>query len=569
MIEVLRIENLGVIKTAEVELSPGLTVVTGETGAGKTMFVTALDLLLGARSGSHVVRAGEDRAVVEGIFDITGQPDVAERVEDAGGEAEGELIVTRTIPASGRARATAGGRTVPAGLLSDVGRELVSMHGQSEQMTLRSRTRQRELLDSFGGQKLARARQDYAAAYATWTSLKEEHAELTDSATEREQRIEFLETALEKIEEVRPLEGEDVELTALANRLASAHELKTAVASAQACLTGADWDDTANAVDQVNAAAAHLSQAAASDGTLTEHASALTDLGLQLSDRAARLSEYLAGFDELGDRSLEDIEQRRADLGSLSAYGEDTSAVLAFETEAGAELLRLREAGESLATMDAQVEAARTDMLDKGTRLTEQREKAAEEFSQAVGAELAALSMPKASITFAIEEAEPAVHGCDSVSLLFAAHSSTVPGEIGKLASGGELSRVMLAIEVVMARSITFPTFVFDEVDAGVGGRAAIEIGRRLAQLARHSQVIVVTHLAQVAAWADNHVTVSKDDAGEGVVSGVSVLSREEREHELARMLSGLAESDSAREHADELLAIAAQEKSSFDSVKE
>ena len=214
--------------------------------------------------------------------------------------------------------------------------------------------------------------------------------------------------------------------------------------------------------------------------------------------------------------------------------------------------------------MDAQVEAAEADMLEKGAQLTEQRKKSADGFSQAVGAELAALSMPKASITFDIEEAEPAAHGCDSVSLLFAAHSSTVPGEIGKLASGGELSRVMLAIEVVMARSVAFPTFVFDEVDAGVGGRAAIEIGRRLAPLAQHSQVIVVTHLAQVAAWADNHVTVAKDDAGEGVVSGVTVLSRDEREHELARMLSGLAESDSAREHADELLAIAAQEKSSF-----
>lgn len=569
MIEVLRIENLGVIKAAEVELSPGLTVVTGETGAGKTMFVTALDLLLGARSGSHVVRAGEDKAVVEGIFDIENQPAVGERVEDAGGEAEGELIVTRTIPASGRARATAGGRTVPAGLLSDIGQELVSMHGQSEQMTLRSRTRQRELLDSYGGDELAKVRDAYSAAYAKWTSLKEKHAELTATATERAQRIEFLENALEKIEEVRPLEGEDAELTALANRLASAHELKTAVAAAQAALTGADWDDAANAVDQVNAAAAQLNQAAAADETLTEHATALTDLGLQLSDRAARLSEYLSGFDELGERSLEDIEQRRADLGSLSAYGEDTSAVLVFETQAGEELLRLREAGESLATMGAQVEAAEADMLEKGAQLTEQRKKSAHGFSQDVGAELAALSMPKASITFDIEEAEPAAHGCDSVSLLFAAHSSTVPGEIGKLASGGELSRVMLAIEVVMARSVTFPTFVFDEIDAGVGGRAAIEIGRRLAQLAQHSQVIVVTHLAQVAAWADNHVTVAKDDAGEGVVSGVTVLSRDEREHELARMLSGLAESDSAREHADELLAIAAQEKSSFSGVKE
>ncbi|MYM19597.1 DNA repair protein RecN [Brevibacterium sp. 5221] len=561
MIESLTIENLGVIASSHIDLGPGLTVVTGETGAGKTMFVTALDLLTGSRAEAHMVRAGAERAVVEGVFSLGGAPGVAERVGEAGGEADDEVIVARVLPAAGRARATAGGRTVPVGVLSDIGAELVSMHGQSEQLTLRRAARQRELLDRFGGPQLAAALADYRADFAAWTRLEKENEELRAGAQERAARIAFLETALEAIEAVRPVAGEDERLQALSARLSAAEELTAAVGRAHDGLVGSDWDEAPNAVDLINAAAAEVGRAAERDASLAEEAEAITGLGLQLADAAERLGGYLQGFEELSEVSVEDTESRRAALGSLSAYGADVGAVLAFEERAGAELLALRASDESLTDMDERLTAARAAVEASGEVLRAARGGAAEDFSAQVAAELAALSMPKAGVVFEIEPAAPHALGADTVRMLFSAHSATQPGDIGKLASGGELSRVMLAIEVVMARTEAFPTFVFDEVDAGVGGRAAGEIGRRLALLAERSQVIVVTHLAQVAAWADHHITVVKDDGGAGVVSGVRVLGEEEREAELARMLGGMSESGSARAHAQELMATAAQAK--------
>ena len=561
MIESLHIENLGVIERSEIELGAGLTVVTGETGAGKTMFVTALDLLTGARADAHVVRAGAKRAVVEGIFSLAGAANAAQRVTEAGGEADDDVIVARILPASGRARATAGGRTVPLGVLSDIGNELVSMHGQSEQLTLTRAARQRELLDRFGGEPLACAQEAYTQAYRTYVELTTENDALRASAQERSARIEFVEKALATIDDVRPLEGEDERLRALSVRLSAAEELTSAASRAHDLLVGRDWDDAQSAAELVGAAAAELNRAAQSDPALSADFEAVTGLSLQLSDVAQRLSGYVQGFDELSDVSVEETEARRAQLSSLAAYGETVADVLAFEEAAGSELLELQRSDASLDVMDERITAAYEDVLRLGAALKSARQDAAAQFSSRVSEELAALSMPKASVTFDIQDAEPHQSGTDSVRMLFSAHASTQPGDIGKLASGGELSRVMLGIEVVMARSQAFPTFVFDEVDAGVGGRAAGEIGRRLALLAQHSQVIVVTHLAQVAAWADQHITVVKDDGGAGVVSGVSTLDHEDSIAELARMLGGMSESGSARAHAMELLSDAAEAK--------
>ncbi|GAA4394712.1 DNA repair protein RecN [Brevibacterium pityocampae] len=565
MIVALQLENLGVIPAARLELSPGLTVVSGETGAGKTMFVTALDLLTGARAESHVVRAGAERAVVEGVFDLNGaDPSVAERIVEAGGEAEDEAIIARIIPRAGRARATAGGRTVPLGVLKDAGHGLVSMHGQSEQMTLRQAATQRELLDTAGGELVARALADYREAYTRWRTLTAEHERLHATAAERAEKIAYLTASLETIDRIRPQAGEDVELTALAARLGAAEDLKSAVSGAHDLLVGSDWEETANAADLINRAAAEVSRAAATDDTLSPLAAAVTDAALRLADTAAELSGYLQEFDDLGAMSLEDAEARRAELGSLAAFGPDVESVLAFEQRAGAELLELQNSESSLGDMDARVEAAAAAVEAAGDTLRTAREHAAAEFAAAVGAELAALSMPRARLSFEIAPAAPHALGADTVRMLFTAHDAAAPGDIGKLASGGELSRVMLAIEVVKAGHSAFPTFVFDEVDAGVGGRAAIEIGRRLAILAQHSQVIVVTHLAQVAAWADQHLTIVKDDAADGAVSGVRTLDREGRLTELARMLGGMADSENALAHAAELLDTSTAEKAGF-----
>lgn len=565
MISSIGIENLGVITSAHIDLGPGLTAVTGETGAGKTMFVTALDLLTGARADTSAVRRDADRAVIEGVFSLPAdRTAAAERIIEAGGEVEDDAVLTRILPREGRARATAGGRTVPSGVLKDVGEELVSMHGQSEQLTLRGQAQQRALLDALTGDEGAAARAAYTTAFTEHRRLTEEHRRLEATRSERAARIDYLRTALEAIDTVRPSPGEDEELSALAARLGAAEELQQSAGRAHDLIMGSDWDDAVSATALVAQASDALSRAADVDATLAEAVRSLEDVAVRMADAGADLSSYLAGFGDDEGMSLDEAEARRAELSSLSAYGEDLAAVLAFEEQAGGELLELENSEASLGDMDATVAAARERLEEAAAALRDVRTRTGEAFSQSVGEELAALAMPHASLRFAVTEAEPAAHGADDVRLLFTSHAAADPTDIGKSASGGELSRVMLAIEVVRARTESFPTFVFDEVDAGVGGAAAVEIGRRLARLATHSQVIVVTHLPQVAAWADHHLVVRKTDEGTGAVSGVRELGGDDRTEELARMLAGVADSASARAHAEELLSDAESAKAGF-----
>jgi len=567
MITSIGIENLGVITSAHIDLGSGLTAVTGETGAGKTMFITALDLLTGARADASAVRRDADRATIEGVFALPdGGSAAATRIEEAGGDADDEAVLTRTLPREGRARATAGGRTVPLGVLRDVGADLVSMHGQSEQLTLRGQAQQRALLDALTGEEGAAARRAYAEAFDAHRALTAEHARLEETRSERAARMDFLRTALEAIDEVRPTQGEDAELTALAARLGAAEELQQSVGRAHDLVMGSDWDDAVSATALIAQASEALGRAAAVDESLSGALAALDDIAVRMADAGADLSSYLAGFGDDEGMSLEQTEARRAELGSLSAYGEDLDAVLAFEEQAGRELLDLENSEASLGDMDARLERAAQRLEDASQDLRAVRRATAEAFCAEVGEELAALAMPHASLEFAVTEAQPATHGADDVRLLFRSHTAADPTDIGRSASGGELSRIMLAIEVVRARTETFPTFVFDEVDAGVGGAAAVEIGRRLARLATSSQVIVVTHLPQVAAWADHHLVVRKTDEGTGAVSGVRELTGEDRTEELARMLAGVSDSASARAHAEELLRDADASKSGFRS---
>ena len=560
MISELRISHLGVIAEAEVELDTGFTVVTGETGAGKTMFVSALSLLMGRKVGSGVVRKGAEKAEVEGIFTDVAET-VRERIEEAGGSAEDEAIISRTVALKGRARATAGGRTVPISVLTDISSDLITLHGQSEQLRLKGTAQQRQLLDAAGGQRLAEVAARYRAAFESWKETEARVSRIKDSTAARRERILWLRGCLEAIDAVRPEPGEDETLTAQAAKLGAAAEITRAVGAAHDLLLGSEADDAGAAVDLVHQAIAAISDVESSDRELTTIREALGDAVLRLSDSAAELSSYLSGFDELGETSLEETEARRAELGTLAPYGQNVAEVLDFETRSAAELTELETEDRDLDGLDAELDQARTEMEEAAAALTEIRTATAQEFSQAVSEELAALSMPKASVDFELTPREPTSHGADEVRLTFAAHASSTPDDIGKIASGGELSRVMLAIEVVRAASESIPTYVFDEVDAGVGGKAAVEIGRRLAKLARNAQVIVVTHLPQVAAWADTHVTIVKDDDAETVRSGVQELSDEDRVVELSRMLAGMDDSDSAKAHAAELLDNARQVK--------
>ncbi|MGO3023592.1 MAG: DNA repair protein RecN [Brevibacterium sp.] len=560
MISELRISHLGVIAEAAVELDTGFTVVTGETGAGKTMFVSALSLLMGRKVGSGVVRKGAEKAEVEGIFTGVAEP-VRERIEEAGGSADDEAIISRTVALKGRARATAGGRTVPISVLTDISSDLITLHGQSEQLRLKGAAQQRHLLDAAGGSALAEVAERYRAAFETWRETEARVSRIKDSTAARRERILWLRGCLEAIDKVRPEPGEDETLAAQSAKLGAAAEITRAVGAAHDLLLGSEIDDAGAAVDLVHQAISAITDVEGSDKDLVTIREALGDAVLRLSDSAAELSNYLSGFDELGETSLEETEARRAELGTLAPYGQDVAEVLDFETRSAAELAELEAEDRDLDGLDAELDQARETMEAAASALTEIRKSTADEFSAAVSEELAALSMPKASVAFEISEREPTTHGADEVRMTFAAHESSLPDDIAKIASGGELSRVMLAIEVVRAASESIPTYVFDEVDAGVGGKAAVEIGRRLAKLARNAQVIVVTHLPQVAAWADTHVTIVKDDDAETVRSGVAELTDSERVVELSRMLAGMDDSASAKAHAAELLDNARQVK--------
>ncbi|WP_172170121.1 DNA repair protein RecN [Brevibacterium sp. CT2-23B] len=560
MISELRISHLGVIAEAAVELDTGFTVVTGETGAGKTMFVSALSLLMGRKVGSGVVRKGAEKAEVEGIFTDVAEP-VRERIEEAGGSADDEAIISRTVALKGRARATAGGRTVPISVLTDISSDLITLHGQSEQLRLKGAAQQRHLLDAAGGTALAEVADRYRAAFENWRETEARVSRIKDSTAARRERILWLRGCLETIDKVRPEPGEDETLAAQSAKLGAAAEITRAVGAAHDLLLGSEIDDAGAAVDLVHQAISTIADVEGSDKELVTIREALGDAVLRLSDSAAELSSYLSGFDELGETSLEETEARRAELGTLAPYGQDVAEVLDFESRSAAELAELEAEDRDLDGLDAELDEARETMEAAALALTEIRKATADEFSAAVSEELTALSMPKAAVAFEISEREPTTHGADEVRLTFAAHESSIPDDIAKIASGGELSRVMLAIEVVRAASESIPTYVFDEVDAGVGGKAAVEIGRRLAKLAQGAQVIVVTHLPQVAAWADTHVTIVKDDDAETVRSGVQELTDEERVVELSRMLAGMDDSASAKAHAAELLDNARQVK--------
>jgi DNA repair protein RecN (Recombination protein N) len=577
----MRLRGLGVIADAVLDLGPGLTVVTGETGAGKTMVVTGLGLLMGGRSDAGTVREGERAAHVEGRIVVDPAGPVAARALDAGAELDdGDvLIVSRSVAAEGRGRAFVGGRSVPAGVLAELAENLVTVHGQTDQLRLRSAVRQREALDRFAGAAVA----DVLAAYrATWQRLRHVEgrlAEIVARGRERAQEAELLRIGLAEIERVEPQPGEDVALRAEAERLGHAEELRLAAEQAHLALTG-DPDgvgggDVAALVGQARRA---LDLVVDHDPALAALAERLGEIGYLVTDVAAECASYADGV-EADPVRLAAVEERRAVLSALArAHGGDVDSVLAWAAEASPRLLELDGDEDRTVELRAQREQLRAELGSTAAELSAHRSAAAAELAEAVSAELADLSMPDARLVVDVRQREDAEglevdlgagpvrlaagpDGVDDVEFLLVPHPGAPARPIAKGASGGELSRLMLGLEVVLGAADPVPTFVFDEVDAGVGGRAALGIGRRLARLARTSQVLVVTHLPQVAAYADRHLTVVKSRDGEVTVSGVSTLDEEGRIRELARMLGGMENSDSAQAHARELLATAEAER--------
>ncbi|UOE44806.1 DNA repair protein RecN [Agromyces larvae] len=564
MIEELGIRDLGVIAEATLPLGPGFTAVTGETGAGKTMVVTALGLLLGARSDAGAVRSGAKQAWAEGrwLLSDAAADEIRERVEEAGGEIEaGELLLGRSVSAEGRSRAVVGGRSTPVGVLAELGERLVVVHGQADQQRLRSATAQREALDRFAGPELIEVLAEYRTAFRAWRDDAELLERLRSEHDARAREAVELREALDEVEAADPQPGEDAELSERADRLTNLEELRFAAAQARELVSSEEAiDDAPDAVTLVESARRHLERMAPHDPALAPIAGMLQNAGFLLAEAAGELSSYLAGLDADGARELETVQERRAELNALiRRHGTSLDDVLEFRRTGGLRLIELDGDDDRIVQLEASVAELEARVDELAGRLTALREAAASRLAGEVTAELSALAMPDAELSVVVEPlAEPASHGRDQVLLLLRPHPGTEPRPVSRGASGGELSRVMLAIEVVIAGTDPVPTFVFDEVDAGVGGAAAIEIGRRLAKLAERSQVIVVTHLAQVAAFATNHLTVVKGTDGQVTASSVRQLSGAEREAEMARLLSGLADSESGLAHARELLGLAA-----------
>ncbi|WP_329572600.1 DNA repair protein RecN [Kitasatospora sp. NBC_01266] len=571
----MRIRDLGVIDDAVVELAPGFTVVTGETGAGKTMVVTSLGLLLGGRADPALVRGGAERAVVEGRLDLPAGSPAAVRALEAGAELDdGALLISRTVSAEGRSRAHVGGRSVPVGLLAELGEDLIAVHGQSDQQRLLRPARQRGALDRYAGEALAEPLARYRACYRRLREVCGTLAELTTQARERAQEADLLRFGLEEVAAAEPVAGEETELAAEAERLGHADALSSAAVLAHAALAGDPADpDSLDAGTLLGQARRALDGVRGHDERLATLADRLAEVGYLFADVAGDLAMYADDLDADPVR-LAAVEERRAVLAQLlrkygSAEG-GTAEVIAWAEQGALRLAELDGDDERIEELAAEEAELRGELAELAAEVSAARQAAAGRFAEAVSAELTELAMPHARVTFELTRIDDpdgleldgrtvgyGSHGVDEVEVLLAPHPGAAPRPIAKGASGGELSRVMLAVEVVFAASDPVPTYLFDEVDAGVGGKAAVEIGRRLAKLARSAQVVVVTHLPQVAAFADRHLVVEKTNDGTVTRSGVKTLSDEERVRELSRMLAGLEDSELGRAHAEELLAAA------------
>ncbi|MGB7361407.1 MAG: DNA repair protein RecN [Rhodococcus sp. (in: high G+C Gram-positive bacteria)] len=584
MLSEIRIDGLGVIAEATASFSEGLTVLTGETGAGKTMVVTSLHLLSGARADAGRVRVGADRAVVEGRFTTDHasdqvRTDVEALLESTGGrrDEDDSIIALRTVSSDGRSRAHLGGRSVPAGVLSEFTGSLLTVHGQNDQLRLQRSDQQLAALDRFAADAISPLLRTYRTRRTAWIDAVTELRERTEKARELARESDQLTFALNEIDTVAPEPHEDIEIASTVRRLSDLDSLRDAAAAAQAAVTGGDDPADVSVMALLGEARDRL--ASTDDAVLGALGPRLAEAIAVVTDVGAELTSYLEDL-PADPESLDSLLSRQAELKNLTRkYAADVDGVLAWAQDARDRLSGLDVSADAVAALAERVDTTGASTADAARKLTAARVKAAAKLSKAVSGELAGLAMGRAKLEVEVGSRPAAsddraalsvdgaiVHagatGTDDVEFRLSAHSGAQSLPLNKSASGGELSRVMLALEVVLSRSDTGATMVFDEVDAGVGGRAAVEIGKRLARLARTHQVIVVTHLPQVAAFADTHLVVDKSDGKRGGPnSGVRTLSDADRVVELARMLAGLDDTETGRAHAEELLRTATAER--------
>ena len=558
-LEEITIRSIGVIDSSTLEISKGLTVLSGETGAGKTMILTALNLILGGKADSSLVRKGAERLVASGRFSIPKAQEIL--FEDALIE-DGELIVVRTVGADGKSKATTNGVSATASTLASFGENLVEVHGQAANHTITKSSRQRELLDRFAVIDLDR----YQLALANYHEMKDRIATLKKSIAAKDKELAELKVFALEFSALNPASGEFVEIESEIARLSSVEELRAATQLSSSAIE----DEEAGSLTSLGTARRCLENARSKDRLLEEIYQQLSESFFLLADAQSALNSYISRL-EADPTRLDYLQQRKSLLNALvkkfgGAKGIDEEiASLAMRFKNSTDAIADLEGGDArLQELEKELVAIKKTLLSEAKKVSDARTDAAVKLSTLVTREIQQLSMPHATFVASVESADYSApkesdftsQGCDEISMFIQGHKDAPLVPLAKGASGGEMSRVMLALEVVIASTHPIGTYVFDEVDAGVGGKAAIEVGRRLHQLAQHAQVIVVTHLPQVAAWADSHFVVTKNNDGTVSQSDVRQVTGEDRIEEVARMLAGLENSLSAREHATELLSL-------------
>ena len=565
LLDEITIRSIGVIDQATLEISKGLTVLTGETGAGKTMILTALNLILGGKSDSALVRKGSERLVASGRFSIPA--DQIEVFENCGVVVEDSaLIITRSVSADGKSKATCNGITVTANTLSSMSELIIEVHAQAANINISRTSKQRELLDKFAGVEFEVTFAEYSNVLTQYHALKTRIAALRRSIEHSEQELKTLREFVLALTTLKLKRGEYPEINSAIDRLSNVEELRIAGASALSAVAG----DEVGALTSVGVARRALESARSKDAAIEAIFGQLSEGFYLIEDAKGALASYLDSL-EADPHQLDYLQTRKADIHALikkfgggNEFATEADALITRYESSENEIADLEGGDNRLKEMETELLGIKKQLVIAAKSLSAVRKLAGEKLSSAVTVEMQALSMPHATFYVKIESVDYAAlkesgftaFGCDEVSMFISAHKDAPLVSLAKGASGGEMSRVMLALEVVIAATHPVGTYIFDEVDAGVGGKAAIEVGRRLHSLSRHAQVVVVTHLPQVAAWADTHFVVTKDSNGSVGQSDVRRVDGADRIEELARMLAGLENSVSAREHAAELLSL-------------
>lgn len=554
MLEQINISNLGIIKEASLSFNNGLTAITGETGAGKTMVLSALHLLLGKRANSNMVGKYSNQLSVEGCWDINNENLIKEIEETGAIIEEGQVFINRTIKENSKSRSVIGGKSTPTTVLGAIGGKLVNIHGQSDQTRLKSKTAQKDALDKYAGEPFQKALKEYIKVYKEWKKQKEHIEDIKQNSAARKREINNLKSFIDEFDKVDPYENEFEEIEKKINSLSNVDAIRNSMCEGQESVSPSD-SELPQVSDQISMLISSLSKVSQYDSVIEEIQAKATKLNDEFDDLISEIESYIENIDEDSIEQLYIAQERELELKKfIKKYGDTLDEIIDQKNEAEKELEELEQYNQPVEDLEEEFIKTSKKLQEKSDKLTEIRTKTAIKMEKNVNKELLGLSMSGSSLKIIVSQIDsPSSTGQDEIEFGMISKGSAKINQISKSASGGELSRIMLAIEVVLADTKNIGTFIFDEVDSGVGGETAIEIGKRLAQLSKDAQVIVVTHLPQVAAYADHFLQVTKTVEENETLTTVKELNNEEKINELTRMLSGMSDSSSGKAHAKEL----------------